>query len=216
MLNTSILIFYFPNSFTFSQVYFPFMASKIIIRSLLTLLIALLLGVGIGVYRIASIRSSPAFKTYGSWRGTTDLPLNRDNLVTTQVTIFALFALPSQEAVYLFAADDNDGKRLNGDNNYSLTGNIHDIKAEYWSITAYASDLYLIPNAENRYSFNRDNLQTDSTGNFTIHLSAAKSEGNWLPLKKGGKFQLVLRIYKGEKEFMDNLDKANLPLLRKQ
>ena len=192
------------------------MAFKIIIRSLLTLIIALLLGVGIGVYRIASIKSSPAFKTYGSWRGTTDLPLNKDNLVTTQITIFALFALPSQEAVYLFAADDNDGNRLNGDNTYSLAGNIHDIKAEYWSITAYASDLYLIPNEANRYSFNRDNLETDSAGNFTIHLSADKSEGNWLPLKKGGKFQLVLRLYKGQKEFLNGLDKAKLPLVRKQ
>ena len=192
------------------------MAFKIIIRSLLTLIIALLLGVGIGVYRIASIKSSPAFKTYGSWRGTTDLPLNKDNLVTTQITIFALFALPSQEAVYLFAADDNDGIRLNGDNSYSLAGNINDIKAEYWSITAYASDLYLIPNEANRYSFNRDNLQTDSAGNFTIHLSANKSEINWLPLKKGGKFQLVLRLYKGQKEFLNGLDKANLPLIRKQ
>jgi hypothetical protein len=192
------------------------MAFKIIIRSLFILLISLLLGVGIGVYRIASIRSSAAFKTYGSWRGTTDLPLNRDNLVTTQVTIFALFALPSEEAVYLFAADDNEGKRLNGSNNYEIKGNINDIKAEYWSITAYASDLYLIPNEANRYSFNRDNLQTDNAGNFTIHLSAAKSEGNWLPLKTGGKFQLVLRIYKGEKEFMEGLGKANLPLLRKQ
>jgi len=192
------------------------MAFKIIIRSLLTLIIALLLGVGIGVYRIASIKSSPAFKTYGSWRGTTDLPLNKDNLVNTQITIFALFALPSQEAVYLFAADDNDGIRLNGDNSYSLAGNINDIKAEYWSITAYASDLYLIPNEANRYSFNRDNLQTDSAGNFTIHLSANKSEINWLPLKKGGKFQLVLRLYKGQKEFLNGLDKANLPLIRKQ
>jgi len=191
------------------------MNMKFIIRSLVILGISLLLGIGIGVYRIASIQSSPAFRTYGSWRGTTDLPLNRDDLVTTQVTIFALFALPSQEAVYLFAADDNDGNRLNGDNNYTLSGNIHDLKAEYWSITAYASDLYLIPNEIDRYSFNRDNLQTDSAGNYTIYLSAYRRVGNWLPLKKDARFQLVLRIYKGQKEFMENLGKAKLPLIRK-
>lgn len=185
-------------------------------RSLITLVISLITGIGIGAYRISSIKSSPAFKTYGSWSGTTDLPLNRDDLVTTQVTLFALFALPSQEAVYLFAADDNTGSRLNGDNSYSLTGNINDIKADYWSITAYASDLYLIPNEANRYSFNRDNLQTDSAGNYTIKLSADKTDGNWLPLKKKTKFQLVLRIYHGQKEFIDELEKAKLPLIRKQ
>ncbi len=190
--------------------------SKNIIRSLILLAISLALGIGIGVYRIASIKDSHAFKTYGSWRGTTDLPLDRDDLVTTQVTIFALFALPSQEAVYLFAADDMDGGRLNGDNSYSLTGNVHDIKAEYWSITAYASDQFLIPNKISRYSFNRDNLKTDSAGNYIIRLSATEQDGNWLPLKKGGKFQLVLRIYKGQKDFMDGLDKASLPLIRKQ
>jgi hypothetical protein len=192
------------------------MSRKAITRSLIILLISLILGVGIGVYRIASIKSSPAFKTYGSWRGTTDLPLNRDNLVTTQVTIFALFALPSQEAVYLFAADDNAGNRLNGDDSYSLSGNINDIKAEYWSITAYGPDQYLIPNDENRYSFNKDNLQTDSTGNYTIQLSASKTVDNWLPLKRETKFQLMLRIYHGQKEFMDELDKAKLPVIRKQ
>ena len=132
------------------------------------------------------------------------------------MTLFALFALPSQEAVYLLAADDDKGKRLNGDNLYSISGNINDIKAEYWSITAYASDLYLIPNEAGRYAFNRDNLKTDSAGNFTIYLSAAKTEGNWLPIKKGEKFELLLRLYKGEKEFLQELDKANLPIVRKQ
>jgi hypothetical protein len=192
------------------------MLSPILKRSIVILVISLVLGVGIGIFRIASVRSSGILKTYGSWQGTTDLPLDRDALVTTQITIFALFALPSQEAVYLFAADDSDGNRLNGSNNYTLTGNIHDIKAEYWSITAYAPDLYLIPNAENRYSFNRDNLQTDSAGNFTVYLSKGKSEINWLPVQRDKKFELVWRIYKGQKDFMDELDKAKLPLIRKQ
>ena len=185
-------------------------------RSLILLLISLILGVGIGVFRIASVRSSGIMRKYGSWQGTTNLPLNKDKLLTAQVTIFALFALPSQEAVYLFAADDDKGQRLSGSNNYTVTGNIHDIKAEYWSITAYASDLYLIPNSEERYSFNRDNMQTDSAGNFTIYLSQGKSSPNWLPQQTGEKFELVLRIYKGQKEFMDNLDKARLPQIRKQ
>jgi hypothetical protein len=105
---------------------------------------------------------------------------------------------------------------LNGDSRYSLSGNINDIKAEYWSITAYGPDQYLIPNEENRYSFNRDNLQADSSGNYTMYLSADKKEGNWLPLKRGSGFQLVLRIYHGQKAFMEGLDKTKLPVIRKQ
>jgi hypothetical protein len=183
-------------------------------RRLLLVILAIILGIGIAAWRISRIEHSPAMQTYGSWRGTTNLPLNKDDLVTTQVTLFALFALPSHEAVYLFAASDEGGKRLTGDNSYVIEGNINTIKAEYWSITAYGKDLYLMPNAAHRFSFSRDNLQTDSLGNFKIVLSAQKAEGNWLPVMKDKKFELVLRIYHGDADFMDHLDKANLPVIK--
>jgi hypothetical protein len=173
--------------------------------------IAIITGIGIAAARIAYFEYSPAYQTFGSWRGSTNLPLNRDDLVTTQITLFALFALPSQEAVYLFARNDNQGERLSGSGTYSIEGNIHAIKADYWSITAYGSDRFLIPNQLNRYSFNYDNLQTDSAGNFKIILSADKTSGNWLPVIKNKKFDLVLRIYHGDSLFMQHLEKAELP-----
>jgi hypothetical protein len=179
------------------------------------LLLGIISGIGIAAWRIAGIEKSPAYRVYGSWRGTTDLALNKDDLVTTQVTLFALFALPSQEAVYLFASSDENQKRLNGNNNYTIEGNIHNIKAEYWSITAYGRDLYLIPNQANRYSFNRDNLKTDSLGNFKIVMSSTSTSGNWLPVQNGKKFELVLRLYDGEKDFMEHLDKATLPYIKR-
>jgi len=178
-------------------------------------ILAMISGIGIAAWRITGIEKSPAYRVYGSWHGTTSLPLNQDDLVTTQVTLFALFALPSQEAVYLFASSDDNQKRLNGDNNYTIEGNIHNISAEYWSITAYGRDLYLIPNAANRFSFNRDNLKTDSLGNFKIELSSSQTNGNWLPTPKGKKFELVLRLYDGDKDFMEHLDKAVLPVIKK-
>ncbi len=164
-------------------------------------IIAIISGIGIAAARIAYFEYSPAYQTFGSWRGSTNLPLNRDDLVTTQITLFALFALPSQEAVYLFARSDNNGQRLNGSNSYSIEGNIHTIKADYWSITAYGSDRFLIPNGENRFSFNYDNLQTDSVGNFKIVLSPDRAIGNWLPVAKDKKFDLVLRVYHGDSTF---------------
>lgn len=192
-------------------------------------ILSMLLGLGIGVWRISSVQNSKAFAKYGSWRGTTDLPLNRNDLVTTQVTLFALFALPSYEAVYLFAAADDHDQRLNGDGTYYLQGNIHDIKAAYWSITAYGNDLYLIPNERSRYSFNSNNLVTDSAGNYKITVSSEKCEGNWLPVhrekraarswmpfSKDNNFQLVLRIYQGEHNFMEHLDTIHLPVISKK
>jgi hypothetical protein len=72
----------------------------------------------------------------------------------------------------------------------------------------------LIPNEPNRFSFNYDNLQTDSVGNFKIVLSADKTSGNWLPVAKDKKFDLVLRIYHGDSLFMEHLDKAALPVIK--
>jgi len=178
-------------------------------------LLAVITGFGIAAWRIARIDKSPAYRVYGSWRGTTNLALNQDDLVTTQVTLFALFALPSQEAVYLFAYADEKNKRLNGGRSYTIEGNIHNIKAEYWSITAYGRDLYLIPNQANRYSFNRENLKTDSLGNFKIVMSNKPADGNWLPVQKGKKFELVLRLYDSDKDFMEHLDKAALPVIKR-
>jgi hypothetical protein len=178
-------------------------------------LLAILTGLGISFYRITSIQTSQAFAQYGSWRGSKDLPLNRDDLVTTQVTLFALFALPSNEAVYLFASKDANDKLLNGDDAYTLEGNVQSIKAAYWSITAYGKDQYLIPNATDRYSFNANNLATDSMGNFKISISSSQKPGNWLPVKKDAPFRLVLRLYQGKKEFLEHLDNAGLPVIKK-
>jgi hypothetical protein len=147
--------------------------------------------------------------------------------LTTQITLFALFALPSQEAIYLFATDDADGKKLNGNSDYTIEGNIHDIKTVYWSITAYGNDQFLIPNEANRYSFNANNLITDSLGNYKIIISSVRKPGNWLPVKKETKFKfwwpfnkpatfrLVLRLYQGQKDFIAHLDNAHLPVIKK-
>ena len=179
------------------------------------ILLAVITGLGVAAYRISKVQTSPAFAQYGSWRGSKDLPLNRDELVTTQVTLFALFALPSNEAIYLFAANDAQNELLNGRSDYSLEGNINDIKSAYWSITAYGKDQFLISNASNRYSFNANNLSTDTLGNFRINISAKPKTGNWLPVQGDAQFRLVLRIYQGNKSFVGNLDKTNLPVIRK-
>ena len=182
---------------------------------LLLILLGIIAGLGIGVLRIVSVKHSKAFNQYGSWKGTNNLALNKNSLLTTQVTLFALFALPSQEAVYLFATEDEQGNVLNGSNTYIIEGNIHDIKTVYWSITAYGPDQYLIPNEINRYAFNAGNLQTDILGNFKIILAAERSGVNWLPVKRDRAFRLVLRLYQGEHDFIGHLENAHLPKIKR-
>lgn len=184
------------------------------LKAFLFVVVACALGIGIAIFRIKDFENSPAFFKNGAWRGTTNLPLGKDPLLTAQITVFALFALPSEEAVYLFAGRDNNNEKLNAANDYTITGNIHQIQSKYWSITAYGKDLYLIPNADSRFGFSSTALVTDSAGNFTINVSAQKKSGNWLPVKEGAPFSLVLRIYKGEKSFMDKLQNTPLPEIK--
>lgn len=179
------------------------------------IVLAILLGVGVGVYRIADFDNSNAVFKNGSWKGSKNLPLGKDNLLTAQITAFALFALPSSEAIYLVASKDKNQERLTSENDYTLTANVHDIRAKYWSITAYGTDLYLIPNEINRYSFNNRSIASDSSGNFTIHLSPTKKQGNWLPTPQKAKFYLVLRIYSGEADFLSSLESSTLPIIKK-
>ncbi|MCW5906862.1 MAG: DUF1214 domain-containing protein [Chitinophagales bacterium] len=184
-------------------------------KYILLVLLAIVLGTAIAAFRIFSYENSSALFKNGNWMGTTDLPLGRDNLITAQVTLLAMYAFPSEEAVYLFAQRDVDGNLLHTANDYRISGNINLIKAKYWSITAYGKDLFLIPNEASRYSFNYSNIKTDTTGNFTIILSPTKHNGNWLPTPTNARFNLLLRIYKGEKEYLKELSTTPLPSITK-
>ncbi|HRG89214.1 MAG TPA: DUF1214 domain-containing protein [Chitinophagales bacterium] len=185
------------------------------VKSFLFVLLALLVGIGIGVYRIAGVEHSKVFFTNGSWTGSKDLPLGKDKLLTAQTSVFALFALPSKEAIYLFARRDENKELLNSSSDYTITGNLNQINASYWSITAYGKDLYLIPNTEGRYSFNNNSIKTDSLGNFTITLSHTIKGDNWLPTPDGARFNLVLRIYKGDFNYLSSLETTPLPVIKK-
>lgn len=180
-------------------------------RLLLFSVMGVLLGIGVAGFRLFNIEDSPAFFHNGNWIGTTNLHLGTDALITAQVTLFAMYALPSNEAVYLMSRRDSDGNRFHGSKQYFVSGNLNNIKAEYWSITVYGKDLYLIPNRADRYSFNNTNIVADSAGNFNIILSSDEQKGNWLPTPDKAEFSLLLRIYQGDSTFLKQLSVTPLP-----
>ena len=78
----------------------------------------------------------------------------------------------------------------------------------FWSITAYGSDEFLIPNEINRYSVNnRDNLTYNPDGSLDILLQEDQPEeammNNWLPLGTDN-FHLALRMYIPDTEKIAN------------
>lgn len=107
-----------------------------------------------------------------------------------------------REAVYPIAKKDIDGHKLNGaKHSYTIhfpKGQLPPVEA-FWSLTMYDNDMFLVPNAINRYTMsNRDTFITNKDGSIDLYLQAESpgkdKETNWLPAPKGS-FTLVLRLY---------------------
>ncbi len=96
--------------------------------------------------------------------GSADADMGTRNYVATT----ALLALNRSETIYFEALRDDDGEKLSASCNYDITGG--PIQARWWSITAYADDNFLIPNAANRYSYNSRLLGNSPDGRFSIAL----------------------------------------------
>jgi len=94
----------------------------------------------------------------------------------------------------MFQADvDQDGRRLSSDCTYAMTGQTP--PARFWSL--YAADSLnepLTPAEGLPAAFNALNVLRDSDGSIRVAISASAQPGNWLALRRGGPFRLVLSL----------------------
>jgi hypothetical protein len=161
---------------------------KLLIKLLLSLITAIVLAYG--GYRI--IQRDSFIVVDKIWQTSPDVgSISANPYVRAHVAITGLLALNKSETSYFSAEKDETGAKLSSKCIYSLKGG--KLNADWWSITAYADDHFLIKNDENRFSFNNKTL---GTGTYTIKLSAEKQAGHWLPIPKTGDFSLLLRLYK--------------------
>ena len=144
---------------------------------------------------------------------------NRDIYTRAAVTQNGTFALKKPESAYFSAETDIEDNFLNGKCLYRLKG--EDIEARWWSITAYASDGFLISNSEKQYSFNSENIDFNLDGGYEIFFSGKNdlirevSNTNWLRVEEDDNYSVTLRIYLPGEEFFSNLKRVNLPIIEK-
>ena len=115
-----------------------------------------------------------------------------------------------EETKYIYRDDDNQGRQLDGHNNYAITfpnGQTPPVKG-FWSVTLY-NDVHLFnPNPLNRYSLGTKNkdLKYNGDGSLTLYYGANSpgkdKENNWVPAP-AGKFSLYLRCYWSEPAVLD-------------
>ena len=113
-----------------------------------------------------------------------------------------------QDAVYPSLSVDSTGQPLDGSNRYILhfeKGKFPPVDA-FWSVTAYDTDGYFIPNALNRVALgDRDKLVTNADGSLDLYIQVdppgGEKEANWLPVAKKP-FTLLMRLYSPKSEFL--------------
>lgn len=138
------------------------------------------LGLGAGAWRVSLLAGSPEADAY----------------TRARVALGGLLALNRDETMYYVALQDSAGKPLRAQCNYRVRG--ANPPARWWSITAYADDLFLIANEQRRYSVNGHSAPARADGQFEFFTGPkppSVSEQTWLPTPNKGGLVLTLRVY---------------------
>jgi len=179
------------------------------------ILLAVVLGSGIGIYNIKSGKSDSQRKI-GNWQTVDkDKDLNTADLLTiAQVAVYGPYALTKKEVIYLSTNTDSEGNALDPKSDYVINGKKLD--AKYWSITAYDENGFLIKNPINKYSYNLEDIkyEADSTS-YKINLSGTEKKENWLPINNVQKTSLIIRLYLPSEKLRENLTVETLPTIQK-
>jgi hypothetical protein len=144
-------------------------------------------------------------------------------LLKASVALGGLLASTRENSMY-YRLSSVAGEPLRLNCRYRIEGNDYD--TNWWSITAYGWDNYLIPNVSKRYSFNNENLIRNSDGSWAITIGASEQPGNWLPIGPAGAptwrkftdhdFDLLLRLYTPGEAYLETPEVAVLPTVTQE
>ncbi|MGQ0710736.1 MAG: DUF1214 domain-containing protein [Rhodoferax sp.] len=112
------------------------------------------------------------------------------------VAVNAVLALGRDETMYFVATQDEQGRPLRAQCRYRIDGTAP--AARWWSITAYADDMFLMDVPNKRYSLNGSTAALDAQGRFAIELGPQPPATGlyWLPTDgKPHGVVLTLRLY---------------------
>ena len=130
-------------------------------------------------------------------------------LVRAKVAWGGFGALPATVAIYPKAGRDDNGDVLTGKNKYIVHFESEPPVDEFWSLTVYGADQFLIDNELDKNGINdRSDLKKAEDGSFDLYLQKDRPEEdkikNWLPVGDD-EFELVLRTYYAKNEFIDGV-----------
>ena len=117
-----------------------------------------------------------------------------DMYTRARVALEGLLALGRDETMYYMARHDDLGQPLRSACSYRVEG--LPPPARWWSITAYADDLFLFDAPNRQYSLNDSTARLDASGRFALVTGHKAMEGwHWLPTPGQRGLVLTLRLY---------------------
>ena len=134
----------------------------------------------------------------GAWRGNL-LAGSPDADIYTRaaIAVNALLALGRDETMYFIAAHDDAGNPLRSSCSYRVEG--VPPRARWWSVTAYADDMFLFDAPNQHYSLNGTTARLDANGRFALTTGGQEQPGtHWLPTPGNRGLILTLRLYNPE------------------
>lgn len=120
-----------------------------------------------------------------------------DAQTRARVAVGGLLALGRDETLYYVARTDSAGRALQSRCEYRISGLPPD--SRWWSITAYADDNFLFPDAQQHFSVNGSSIKTDSEGVFVAYSGPRQqtADGKTTDMRTPGDRGLIftLRLY---------------------
>ena len=116
---------------------------------------------------------------------------------------------PPEDAIYPLSFVDGDGNPLNGENDYVLRFESHELPPvdAFWSLTLYDTDGFQVANTLDRRALgDRDPLRYEADGALELLIQSEspglERETNWLPAPREP-MALFLRLYEPKAEVLD-------------
>ena len=131
----------------------------------------------------------------GPWTGSTLAgSTDADMYTRARLALEGLLALGRDETMYYMARHDDAGQPLRSACSYRVEG--LPPPARWWSITAYADDLFLFDAPNRQYSLNGSTARLDASGRFALVTGHKAMDGwHWLPTPGQRGLVLTLRLY---------------------
>ena len=152
---------------------------------------------GVGSAWLWLTRTDPAGTRIGPWLVNLEAGSSDASMYTrARIALKALLALDRRETLYYVADRDDAGRPLRSRCRYLISGSIP--SARWWSVTAYADDIFLFPDTEQRYSVSGENPTLNTVGRFSAVTGPETPVSGaiaWIPTPGDRGLILTLRLY---------------------